>query len=240
MEIMTEIRVIQNTPFCWQEKKILRLIRAHFDDSAIRIASAISLYVALTEAASNRSTDLFTTTIGELASLSGLARPTVMKLLKEFERIEILQVERKMIDNLNLPSDYTLLSGKASLPLVKRDDEKNYHYRRKEKKIEKKKKKKLIEYSDAFNRFWESYPKKRSKAVAWSSFDALDPSAELLEKMITTIEAFKGSEDWLKEEGRFIPLPSSWLNQERWHDELPEKPEPEEFENTYVPGRKFE
>jgi hypothetical protein len=239
---MYKMRSIKKTPFSWQDKRVLRLINYHFEASAISIASARSLYLALTEAASNRSKDSFVVTQGELASLAGLSRSTVNKLVSEFAGIGIIKIEARREGKINLPSIYTLLnSGECATDgqPVKNNVETNGQLRTKEKKIEKNKKKKLIEYSDAFNQFWESYPKKRSKAVAWISFDAIDPGAELLEKMITTIEAFKNSEDWLKDGGQYIPLPSTWLNQERWHDELPEKPEPEEFENTYVPGREF-
>lgn len=32
----------------------------------------------------------------------------------------------------------------------------------------------------------------------------------------------KASEQWNREGGRFIPNPTTWLNQGRWDDEIPE------------------
>jgi hypothetical protein len=243
MEIMTEIRVIQNTPFCWQDKKLLRTINYHFEASAISIASARSLYLALTEAASNRSKDSFIVTQGELASLAGLSRSTVNKLVSEFVEIGIIKIEARREGKINLPSIYTLLNSDECVTdgqPVKTNIETIGQLRRKEKKREKNKKNKLVEYSDDFNRFWKSFPKKTGKAAAWKAFGDIDPNAELLEKMIVTIEIFKTSPNWQKNDGQYIPMPTTWLNQERWYDELPEMPEPEEFDNTYVPGRKFE
>jgi hypothetical protein len=30
----------------------------------------------------------------------------------------------------------------------------------------------------------------------------------------------KGSDQWKKDDGRFIPLPTTWLNGARWEDEV--------------------
>jgi hypothetical protein len=44
------------------------------------------------------------------------------------------------------------------------------------------------------------------------------------------MEKHKGSEQWSKDGGIFIPYPATWLNQERWNDEvikaLPAKKKP--------------
>ena len=37
--------------------------------------------------------------------------------------------------------------------------------------------------------------------------------------MINSLEQFRGSKDWLKDNGQYIPYPSTWLNQKRWEDE---------------------
>ena len=39
--------------------------------------------------------------------------------------------------------------------------------------------------------------------------------------MLKAIEKQKGSEQWTKDNGQYIPHPSTWLNQSRWEDELP-------------------
>jgi hypothetical protein len=76
---------------------------------------------------------------------------------------------------------------------------------------------------DGFARFWKIYPKKVGKGAARTAFSKVKPSEELLEKIIVAVEQQKLSEQWKCESGRFIPNPATWLNQERWGDELPHK-----------------
>ena len=38
--------------------------------------------------------------------------------------------------------------------------------------------------------------------------------------MLVSIEAAKTSEDWTKDNGKYIPHPSSWLNNKGWEDEI--------------------
>ena len=45
------------------------------------------------------------------------------------------------------------------------------------------------------------------------------PDAELFEKIMQAVATAKVSEQWLREGGRFIPNPSTWINQGRWDDE---------------------
>lgn len=37
--------------------------------------------------------------------------------------------------------------------------------------------------------------------------------------MMNSLEQFRGCKDWLKDNGQYIPYPSTWLNQRRWEDE---------------------
>lgn len=74
----------------------------------------------------------------------------------------------------------------------------------------------------AFETFWEAYPKKRGKGAAEKAFGKV--AAVKLEVLLEAIEKQKGSHDWIKEEGQFIPNPSTWLNQKRWLDELSDIP----------------
>ena len=73
---------------------------------------------------------------------------------------------------------------------------------------------------DRFDTFWQAYPKKVGKAYAKKCFDKLKPSAELTERMIKAIEEQKRSLEWKRDNGQYIPNPSTWLNQGRWDDEL--------------------
>lgn len=70
----------------------------------------------------------------------------------------------------------------------------------------------------SFERFWEAYPKKKSKGDAEKAFKAIKPSEQLLETMISKIEKAKTSADWQKEGGKFIPYPAKWLRAKGWED----------------------
>ena len=48
--------------------------------------------------------------------------------------------------------------------------------------------------------------------------------------MMSSLEQFRGSKDWLKDNGQYIPYPSTWLNQKRWEDELNDSHEETEEE----------
>ncbi|STY70543.1 Uncharacterised protein [Megamonas hypermegale] len=71
-----------------------------------------------------------------------------------------------------------------------------------------------------FDKFWQAYPKKVSKKQAQKSWKKINPSLELFEKIIKALEMVKQTEQWKKDNGKFIPYPATWLNQERWTDEI--------------------
>ena len=76
---------------------------------------------------------------------------------------------------------------------------------------------------DLFPRFWSAYPRKDDKANAKKQFDKIKPDEELLQKMLSTLEKQKKSEQWQSDGGKFIPYAATWLNGQRWEDEVPEK-----------------
>lgn len=73
---------------------------------------------------------------------------------------------------------------------------------------------------ELFNQFWNAYPKKQGKSNALRSWKKLKISNELFNIIMQKLELFKKSEDWLKEKGKYIPYPATWINGERWEDEL--------------------
>lgn len=72
---------------------------------------------------------------------------------------------------------------------------------------------------ERFARFWKAYPRKEGKKVARQAFKKLKVSDELLGQMLEAIKSQQDSENWQKDNGRYIPHPSTWLNQGRWEDE---------------------
>lgn len=72
----------------------------------------------------------------------------------------------------------------------------------------------------AFDAFWYAYPKKIGKGEARKAFAKVKVD---LQTLLDAIDKQKKSEQWTKNNGQFIPNPSTWLNQGRWEDELPSK-----------------
>lgn len=68
-----------------------------------------------------------------------------------------------------------------------------------------------------FDQFWSAYPRKAGKPVARKAFDKAITKTTLA-AMLTALKWQRQTEQWL--EG-IIPHPTTWLNQERWHDEPP-------------------
>lgn len=71
-----------------------------------------------------------------------------------------------------------------------------------------------------FAEFWAEYPKKVGKKAALASWKKVKPDAKLHERIMQAVAIAKKSEQWNREGGRFVPNPSTWLNQGRWDDEL--------------------
>jgi len=72
--------------------------------------------------------------------------------------------------------------------------------------------------NNTFDLFWLEYPLKVGKKKAEQIWMKISPSQELFEKIMFALRAAKKSPQWTKDNGQFIPHPSTWLNQERWND----------------------
>ena len=70
-----------------------------------------------------------------------------------------------------------------------------------------------------FDAFWKAYPLKQDKARAVRAWRKLKP--EEYPAVLAGIERNRSNEQWQRDRGRYIPLPSTFLNGRRWEDELP-------------------
>jgi hypothetical protein len=76
----------------------------------------------------------------------------------------------------------------------------------------------VVNADDAFDRFWNAYPRKVGKKDARRAFErALRDGADVCH-MLATIEAWRG--EW-QARPQFCPHPSTWLNKGRWDDDPP-------------------
>ena len=72
-----------------------------------------------------------------------------------------------------------------------------------------------------FEMFWDAYPKKVGKSAVLKAWNRLNPNGALFAHMIAAVSTAKASDQWQRENGRYIPNPLTWLNQGRWDDECP-------------------
>lgn len=69
-----------------------------------------------------------------------------------------------------------------------------------------------------FEEFWAAYPLHEGRAPAIKSWLKLKPDDDLIDQMLAAIDqAREHSRKW---RDGYIPLPSTWLNQRRWEDEI--------------------
>lgn len=75
-------------------------------------------------------------------------------------------------------------------------------------------------YEQKFEAFWKEYPRKIGKKYAERMWKRLKVDDALFEIIMKALENHKKSLQWTKDKGQFIPNPSTWINQERWNDEV--------------------
>lgn len=114
-----------------------------------------------------------------------------------FENQEVLRKNARGIDkNIKVPIDENVKHNNTSINNKKEQDQSLFHA------------------------FWSAYPKKVGKAYAEKVFGKINPDTGLLETMLKAIDKAKQCTQWQEDGGKYIPNPSTWLNQERWEDEL--------------------
>ena len=125
-------------------------------------------------------------------------------------------VEQKAMLKLDENKSYTLAETERQLPV----DGSLTQVRLGKVSINNKKENIIKEKDEKFEKFYKAYPRKVGKANVEKWFNKNKPNNELFDLMMRKLEMFKKSPDWLKQNGQFIPYPTTWLNQKRWEDEL--------------------
>lgn len=72
-----------------------------------------------------------------------------------------------------------------------------------------------------FSTFWNAYPRRKAKGDAEKAWAGIKPAPDeaMLKTILAKIEEEKRSEQWQKENGKYIPYPATWLRSKRWEDE---------------------
>ena len=83
-----------------------------------------------------------------------------------------------------------------------------------------------------FDEFWALYPRRIAKAAARKSWARLTPEQQLAAAKAVQNHA----QYWSTKETEleFIPHPATWLNQERWEDELVIEPKKQKIDKTWM------
>ncbi len=123
---------------------------------------------------------------------------------------DLLDGEWVKINHENMKEKFVLLKAK-----LQANSENENEYENENENRDKKENKNI----STFEQFWKAYPKKKSKGQAEKAFFKINPDEQLLAIIIATIERAKKSEDWIKEKGKYIPYPATWLNAKGWLDE---------------------
>ena len=74
-------------------------------------------------------------------------------------------------------------------------------------------------YSADFISFWDMYPKKVGKGAAYNAWNKIKPTTAEQSCIIDALKWQTISEQWRRNNGQYIPNPSTYLNQRRWEDE---------------------
>lgn len=64
--------------------------------------------------------------------------------------------------------------------------------------------------------FWNEYPKCKRKIRKSETFATFKKYAKHFDLLISILKIQKTSDDWIKNDGQFIPAPQAWLNQKLW------------------------
>ena len=81
------------------------------------------------------------------------------------------------------------------------------------------------EITEMFVSFWKAYPRHEAKQNAYKKFCAIirdtkpEERKSFVEAMISAVVKQRQSDQWMKDNGQYIPMPTTWLNQRRWEDE---------------------
>lgn len=171
--------------------------------------------------------------INSLSKLTGVEFDTVRSAMQLFESIGLIKVLESgeiylsQIDELigsetdkaqmmrRLRAERKLDSNNVTQMLPEKDIDKE-----KEIEIEKDTNIEIInDWEIKFDKFYKNYPKKVQKQNVKKWFKKNNPNDELFNIIMNKLEEFKQSNNWKKDNGQYIPYPTTWLNQKRWEDE---------------------
>jgi hypothetical protein len=92
--------------------------------------------------------------------------------------------------------------------------------------------------NEKFKRLADVYPNKRDIDEARKVWRGLLEFHSLIDRMVETVTAWSKGEEWQRDDGRYVPLLSTWLRKKRWEDPHPPAAKPGKSRDS--PGKSFE
>ena len=155
----------------------------------------------------------------------GLTRQTYrtsLEKLKRFGLIAYFSTNKGTVVTITNTAIYDINVESANHPATIQQPTDNQQITtNKKERMEKKERKEP--YSVEFLQFWNMYPKKVGKGAAYRAWGKIGAINGLLPQILQSIQDQKKGEQWCKENGQFIPHPSTWLNGAYWENEETEK-----------------
>jgi hypothetical protein len=143
-----------------------------------------------------------------LAKLCGLkTTKSIKSAIKEFESLGFLKKQNRKLKNGGNTSNRYIFNFDENNPRVLEEprvvSERNHNTKEDTKEI----------YMSSFELFWNLYPRKVSKKKTLSIFLKID--LKEFDDIVKGVRNLINTNTEIK----YIPHPSTWLNQERWKDE---------------------
>lgn len=78
------------------------------------------------------------------------------------------------------------------------------------------------EVAAGFREFWAQYPNKAGKKAAIKAWNKATQAGrrDIVAEILSALPRHKAQRGWLKDGGEYIPHAATWLNAERWTDEI--------------------
>jgi hypothetical protein len=138
------------------------------------------------------------------AKRNNMTRQRLRTFLKKLEKTNMIRLKS------NPDVTHIIIVGYSTY-----NDFKSYQKKPTHNPIKRSQEGKNKEINKDFEKFWKAYPKKVGKKKVQDKFDANNFPVDLI---IKNIELQKKSDQWQNQQ--YIPNPETYLNQERWTDEV--------------------
>ena len=189
--------------------------RAHLrkasDETSNSMSALINLFIS--QGLSNLS-ETYTGKTSE--RLDNIQDETVTKRLDEITKMlgsiqgDVETLGEKTKDNSSVVDDFINAFNESKKPKPLTDKQKENRAKRKEQK----------EIQEGyFEEFWERYPRRIGKKRANEYWHRKTITAETFKEIMAGLDRYIEL-DWKGKNMDYIPHPSTWINQERWKDEV--------------------